>query len=164
MHKPIVAVVTIALALLTSGLVSIAKAQEERTLTTTTVADGLYMIEGAVGNIGVLTGPDGVVLIDDGLEPVAQQVLDTVRTLTGAEVDFVVNTHLHRDHTGGNVLFKESGATMIAHDNIRRRMIADAEKDGSQPAKAALPELTFSESATFHLNGREAFVFHLPHA
>ena len=129
----------------------------------TELAPGLYMLEGeggfSGGNLGLLTGEDGTVLIDDGIEPLAGEVLAVVNEVAGVPVDFVVNTHVHGDHIGGNAALHASGATILGHDNIRKRL-----RDGSATEAAAMPGITFSDSVTFHLNGHEAFVFHLEHA
>lgn len=141
---------------------SILAQQAEITFKSTELSDGLYMLEGqggfAGGNFALLTGNDGVILIDDALEPMAEKVIKAVEALTKQPVDFLINTHVHGDHIGGNAAFHKTGATIITHDNIRERMLADnADKD-------ALPEVTFSDAVTFHLNGHTAFVFHVPHA
>lgn len=143
----------------------------EITFKPTELGSGLYMLEGqggfAGGNLGLSTGEDGVVLIDDGLGGLASMTLAAVEDITGRPVDFVINTHVHGDHTGGNVALHESGATVIGHENVRRRMVEDdsVSADGSAPAaKEAMPEITFSGSMTFHLNGHEAFVFHVASA
>jgi cyclase len=131
---------------------------------------GLYMLEGqggfTGGNLGLSAGEDGVVLIDDGIGPLAPELLAAVADITRQPVDFVVNTHLHGDHTGGNAALHETGATIIGHENVRRRMVSDAASaDGSPPApEESLPAITFSRSMTFHLNGHEAFVFHVARA
>src|SRR5690606_19331557 len=91
------------------------------------LAPGLYMLEGrgsfAGGNLGLLTGEDGTVLIDDGIEPLAPEMLAAVNELAGVPVDFVINTHVHGDHTGGNAALHAEGATIIGHDNIRKRLL-----------------------------------------
>jgi cyclase len=126
------------------------------------LSEGLYMLEGqggfAGGNMGLLTGSDGVILIDDALESFSDLVIKAVEEHTQAPVDFVINTHVHGDHIGGNAALKNTGATIISHDNIRHRMLED------NKAKDALPEVTFADSVTFHLNGHTAFVFHVPQA
>ena len=128
----------------------------------TELAPGLYMLEGqggfAGGNLGLITGDDGVVLIDDGLEPLAAVTVAAIESLTGDPVDFVINTHAHGDHTGANEVLHGKGATVVAHDNLRRQMV----NDGSN--RAALPELTFTDAVTFHLNGHTANVFHVANA
>lgn len=142
------------------------------TFKSTEVAPGLYMIEGvggfAGGNLGLMTGDDGVVLIDDGLPPLSEQIIAAVGELADRPVDFLINTHVHGDHIGGNEAFEDQGATIVAHDNLRQRL----ETEGVQTAPGvtapapedALPVVTFSDSVTFHLNGREAFVFHVEKA
>lgn len=151
------------LVLCTLSFTAIASAQEENiSFKSTELAPGLYMLEGqggfAGGNLGLITGEDGVVLIDDGLEPLAAMTLAAIESLTGDPVDFVINTHAHGDHTGANEALHNNGATVVAHDNLRRQMI----KDGSN--RAALPELTFTDAVTFHLNGHTASVFHVANA
>lgn len=139
-----------------------ALAQEDISFKATAVADGLYMLEGvggfAGGNLGLLAGEDGVVLIDDGLEQYSTKLLDAVGETAGAPVDFVINTHVHGDHVGGNAALHATGARIVAHDSIRVRMV-DAEA-----APEALPELTFNNEVSFHLNGQQAHLVHLPRA
>lgn len=137
----------------------------------TDLGSGLFMLEGeggfTGGNLAISMGEDGVVLIDDGVAPLASRMLKAVTDVTGRPVDFVINTHVHGDHVGGNAALHEAGATIIAHENIRRRLIEDDTQsaDGSAPAPdELLPEITFSRSMTFHLNGHEAFVFHVERA
>jgi len=152
-----------------SGLIlllaaNIAFAQEDNlSWSRVDVAPGIVMLEGqggfTGGNLGVLTGDDGVVLIDDGLPNLTELTLTAVQAATGMPVDFVINTHAHGDHTGANAEYHQRGATVIGHDNLRTLLLADSEF----PA-AGLPELTFNDSVTFHLNGQAAYVFHIPAA
>lgn len=139
-----------------------AAAQEDISFKSTKVADGIYMLEGvggfAGGNLGLLAGDEGVVLIDDGLEQYSAKLLSAVGEAAGAPVDFVINTHVHGDHVGGNAALHAHGARVVAHDNIRVRMVA------SEAARDALPELTFNDEMTFHLNGQQARLMHVPHA
>lgn len=153
----------ILLALCTFLFAVAATAQEgEISFKSTELAPGLYMLEGqggfTGGNLGLITGDDGVVLIDDGLEPLVAITVAAIESLTGDPVDFVINTHAHGDHTGANEVLHGKGATVVAHDNLRRQMV----KDGS--SHAALPELTFTDAVTFHLNGHTAKVFHVANA
>jgi glyoxylase-like metal-dependent hydrolase (beta-lactamase superfamily II) len=159
-------------ALLTAILTLPAFAQDgEISFKTTELAPGLYMLEGeggfAGGNLGLLMGDDGVVLIDDGLPPLIGRLQAAIDELTTEPVEFLINTHVHGDHIGGNETLGKEGATIVAHDNLRRRLLADgmSTADGEVPAPAdALPVVTFSDSVTFHLNGRAAFVFHVANA
>lgn len=138
---------------------------------TTELAPGLYMIEGVGGfgggNVGLLTGDDGVMLIDDGLPPLTEPLLAAIGKLTDSPVDLLINTHVHGDHVGGNQVLGERGATIVAHDNLRKRLVAEGIPTGRGNAPAppeALPVLTFADAVTVHLNGREAYVFHVEHA
>ncbi|HZD51610.1 MAG TPA: MBL fold metallo-hydrolase [Woeseiaceae bacterium] len=147
-----------------------AGAQEaEISFKSTELAPGLYMLEGeggfAGGNPGLLTGDDGNILIDDGLEPLADTLLRAVTDVTGAPVDFVINTHVHADHTGGNAALHATGATIIGHDNVRKRLLdGSAARDGKPAPREALPQITFPDAITFHLNGHDVFIFHVAHA
>ncbi|MGH8193437.1 MAG: MBL fold metallo-hydrolase [Woeseiaceae bacterium] len=150
-------------ALVLGVLVSTSAAEQpDISFKSTELQQGLYMLEGeggfSGGNLGLLTGADGVVLIDDGVRPLAEKMLAAVNEIAGAPVDFVINTHVHGDHTGGNAALHATGATIIGHDNVWRRLL------DSKAAKETLPEVTFSDSVTFHLNGHEAFVFHVANA
>jgi glyoxylase-like metal-dependent hydrolase (beta-lactamase superfamily II) len=161
----------VALGSLGLALTSAYAQEAEISFKPTEVGSGLYLLEGeggfVGGNLGLSVGEDGVVLIDDGVGPLASKMLAAVADIAGRPVDFVVNTHVHGDHIGGNAALHESGATVIGHENVRRRLIEDdaASADGSAPApESAMPEITFSQSMTFHLNGHEAFVFHVERA
>ena len=150
---------------------ALAIAQSDISVKSTEVVPGLFMLEGeggfAGGNMGLLVGEDGVVLIDDGLEPLAPQLIAAIEEHTPQPVDFVINTHVHGDHVGANKALHMKGATVVAHDNIRKHMldVGWQTRDGYRPAvKGELPEITFSDSVSFHLNGHEALVFHLAKA
>jgi glyoxylase-like metal-dependent hydrolase (beta-lactamase superfamily II) len=150
----------------------VASAQDsEVSFKSTEVAPGIFMLEGqggfTGGNLGLLIGDEGVVLIDDGLEPLAETTLEAVSGISGEPADFVINTHVHGDHVGGNEAFHRAGATIISQDNTRSRLIATEQSgtdDDAAVAPETLPQITFSHSMTFHLNGHEAFVFHVPSA
>ncbi|MEM9301137.1 MAG: MBL fold metallo-hydrolase [Pseudomonadota bacterium] len=137
----------------------------------TEIVDGLYVIEGVGGfgggNMGLSVGEDGVVLIDDSVPPLAEKLVAAIAEITDQPVDFVVNTHVHGDHIGANELLAASGTTVVAHDNIRKRLVENGIRVGGaqRPApKGMLPVLTFSDAVTFHLNGHEAYVFHVERA
>lgn len=130
---------------------------------TTEVAEGIYMLEGAGGNIGLSVGEDGAFVIDDQFAPLSEKILAAIAEVTDKPVEFVLNTHHHGDHTGGNEAFGATGAHIVAHDNVRKRMASGGRTDfGETPPapEAALPVVTFSHTATFHWNGDEIFVFH----
>jgi len=124
---------------------------------TTDLGDGIYMLEGFGGNIGISVGDDGVFVIDDQFTPLAPKIAAAIAAITDQPVDYVINTHWHGDHTGGNAHFNEAGAVIVAHDNVRVRM---GNEGPQQSPDGALPVITFSESTTFHYNGHEIHAFH----
>lgn len=135
------------------------------------VADGIYMLTGSGGNMGLSVGEDGAFLIDDQFAPLTEQILAAVAEVSSAPVHFVLNTHWHGDHTGGNENLGEAGAMIVAHDNVRERLATtwtrmsnDEEQTVSPQPNAAIPVITFSESATFYWNGHELEAVHAPHA
>jgi glyoxylase-like metal-dependent hydrolase (beta-lactamase superfamily II) len=128
------------------------------------VAGSVYMLEGAGGNIGLSIGEDGIVMVDDQFLPLAPKIQAAVKGLSDKPLRFVLNTHWHFDHTGGNEAFGQA-ATIVAHDNVRARMKAGANLRGNKidPApKVALPVVTFGQALTLHLNGEEVRALHYP--
>ncbi|WP_051881367.1 MBL fold metallo-hydrolase [Parvularcula oceani] len=123
------------------------------------VADGLYVITGRGGNILFSTGEDGTFVVDDQFADIADTNLQLIEEVSDGPVVFVLNTHYHGDHTGGNADFTRAGATIVSHDNVRRRLSG---QDGT--AGSALPVITFSEEATFHWNGQPIRAVALPDA
>jgi cyclase len=133
------------------------------------VADGIYMLTGAGGNIGLSVGKSGTYVIDDQYAPLTDKILAAIRAITPDPVRFVVNTHWHGDHTGGNENLGKAGALLVAHENVRRRMSGEqfnATFNRSTPPspEAALPVVTFTDAVTFHWNGDEIRVHHVPPA
>ena len=116
------------------------------------VAGSFYYLQGAGGNIGLSIGEDGVVMIDDQFAPLTDKILGAIRELNDGEIRFVINTHVHPDHTGGNENLGNMGILILARDEVRVRLSA------SQP-KEALPVLTYSDAITIHLNGEEVYAF-----
>lgn len=135
------------------------------------VADGIYMLSGVGGfvggNIGLSIGKDGVVMIDDSMPPFLDKLKNAVKSVADKPVDFLINTHVHGDHTGNNNSFGEKGVRIVAHENLRKRMLKKGLKlydmEGPMP-KAALPVITFSHEMSFHLNGEDSRVIHVEHA
>jgi cyclase len=133
------------------------------------VADGLWMLTGAGGNIGVSAGPDGVFLVDDQYAPLTDKIKAAIATVSDKPVRFVLNTHWHGDHVGGNENLGKAGAVLVAHDNVRKRMSKEQFIQlfkitvPASPA-AALPLVTFAESLSFHLNGEDIDAIHVPPA
>jgi glyoxylase-like metal-dependent hydrolase (beta-lactamase superfamily II) len=129
------------------------------------IAEGIHVLQGeggfGGGNIGLLAGQDFVTLIDDGLEPLAPLLLESIEATVGRPVNFIINTHVHGDHAGGNAHFAAQGAVVFAHTNIRKRLLDDAKAAGGL---RGLPVVTFDDGVAFHLNGLDAQVFHVPGA
>lgn len=121
------------------------------------VAGTVYYLEGQGGNIGLSIGEDGVVMIDDQFAPLTDRIVAAIRQLNSGEIRFLINTHVHGDHTGGNENMGKMGVAILARDQVRVRLLAQA------PA-AALPVLTYSEAITIHLNGEEVHAFPVPPA
>jgi cyclase len=136
---------------------------------TTRVGDGIYMLTGQGGNIGVSAGPDGVFLIDDQFAPLTEKIKSAIAALSDQPVRFLLNTHWHPDHTGGNEIMGKAGTVIVAHNNVRKRLAVDnfIEMFGMEaPATdiTGLPVITFDSSLTFHLNGGEIIVSHVSNA
>ena len=133
---------------------------------TVKVSENVYMLVGSGGNIGLSIGEDGAFMIDDQFAPLTDKILAAVRTLTDQPVRFLVNTHWHGDHTGGNENLGKAGAIIVAHENVRKSMSIEHFMEAfnrSVPAspEAALPVVTFTDAMTFHWNGDDAHVFHV---
>jgi glyoxylase-like metal-dependent hydrolase (beta-lactamase superfamily II) len=131
----------------------------------TKVAGSVYMLEGAGGNIGVSIGMDGILIVDDQFAPLADKIRAALKTLGEGKLKFVLNTHWHGDHTGGNAQFSQD-ASIIAHDNVRKRLATEQkifnEKVPASP-KEALPVITFDKSLSVHFNNEEIRAIHFPH-
>jgi glyoxylase-like metal-dependent hydrolase (beta-lactamase superfamily II) len=133
---------------------------------TTALAKGVYMLAGAGGNMGLAVGEDAVFLVDDEFAPLTPKIRAAIAALSPKPVRFVLNTHWHFDHTGGNKDHGDAGALIVAHDNVRKRMSTDQFIDAlkrAEPAapKGALPVVTFNDSITFHINGDDVLAFHV---
>ena len=135
---------------------------------TVPVSAGVYMLMGQGGNIGLSIGPDGAFLIDDQFAPLTEKIKSAVAAVTPEPVRFVLNTHWHGDHTGGNENMGSAGALIVAHDNVRQRMnpadFHDLVGRSSQAPPRALPVVTFSDQINFHWNGEHLHVFHAARA
>lgn len=130
------------------------------------ITDRLYFLTGAGGNIGVLTGPDGTVMIDNQFAPLSNRINGAIKTIDPGDIRFVINTHLHGDHSGGNENFARMGSTLIAQDNVRKRMSSSstnpATKQVTPPRDAAAwPVLTFPNTMSIHLNDEDIELIHL---
>ncbi len=136
---------------------------------TTEVANGIYMLVGQGGNIGASIGEDGVFLIDDQFAPLTEKIRNALSAITVQPIKFMINTHWHFDHTGGNENLGNQGVILVAHDNVRKRMSTEGFIEAFNqtiPAapEIALPSITFSETTTFHLNGQTIEAIHVLNA
>ncbi|HEY6136588.1 MAG TPA: MBL fold metallo-hydrolase [Thermoanaerobaculia bacterium] len=125
----------------------------------------VYMLTGAGGNIGVSVGDDGIVIVDDEFAPLAPKIKEALKSISAKPIKFILNTHFHGDHTGGNEVFAKEG-TIIAHDNVRTRLAAGSKvgtHETPPAAKGALPIITFNDTATIHVNGEDIRAVHFPH-
>ena len=133
----------------------------------TKVAGNVYMLEGAGGNIGVSVGDDGLLIVDDQFAPLADKIRAALKGIADKKLKFILNTHWHGDHTGGNVVFGPE-ATIIAHDNVRKRLATEQKSTvfntTTPPSpKEALPVITFDQSLSVHFNGEDIRAIHFPH-
>ena len=133
------------------------------------LAGNVYLLTGAGGNIGLCVGDDAVFMVDDQFAPLTSKIKAAIAKLTSKPVTFLLNTHWHFDHTGGNENFGAAGAIIVGHENVRKRMSTEqfiqflGMKLKAEP-RAALPVITFAHDTTFHLNGEEIVVQHVPRA
>ena len=145
------------------------EAKPDVKIETISVAPGIYVLMGRGGNVGLTVGVDGAAIIDDQFTDMAPKIRAAVTMLTDRPVKFVINTHMHPDHTGGNDAFGKAGAVIIAQENVRKRLGAaqvDALKSTTiEPrAREALPVITFADSATLHFNDDDLEFTHVPNA
>lgn len=138
-------------------------AQNEVTIETNKLSNTVYMLKGQGGNIGISIGEDGVFVIDDQFAPLTPKILQAIRQLSEKPIKYVANTHFHGDHTGGNANFQKAGATIIAHDNVRARLLLP-KRDGSNNPKETLPVLTFNDQLSIYINDEKVSVFHVDNA
>src|SRR5438046_2855807 len=133
------------------------------------VAGNVYMLEGAGGNIGASVGEDGIVIVDDQYAPLAEKIQAALKGITDKPLRFIINTHYHFDHTGGNAFFQKQ-APIIAHDNVRKRLeeggtagnLGAVKFEHKPQSKDALPIITFDHDVTVHLNGEDIRALHFP--
>lgn len=128
------------------------------------LTDYVYMLTGQGGNIGLFVGEDGVFMIDDQFAPLTPKILAAIKTITNRPVNYLINTHWHGDHTGGNLNMAKEGAIIVSHENVRKRMSMDqvvrGRKKKASP-KQALPVITFTEDMMYHFNGDDVLITHV---
>lgn len=129
------------------------------TIKTEKLSENIYMLKGQGGNIGISVGDDGVVMIDSQFAPLTPKILAAIKTLSDKDVIFLVNTHHHGDHTGGNENISKLGTHIVAHENVRKRV-----KANSRQSKEHLPVITFNSKLSIHINGEQALIFHVENA
>ncbi len=167
----------VGLVLLACGAIAVAGGGQQQDFSkvqikATKVSGNIYMLEGAGGNIAASIGEDGIVIVDDQFAPLAEKIQASLKSLgiTDKPVRFVINTHYHGDHTGGNAPFANAGSTVIAQDNVRKRMASGGtagnggsiKMDVKPTEKEALPIITFEHDVTVHLNGEDIRALHFP--
>lgn len=142
---------------------------EDVEVTATKLSDHVFMLKGAGGNVGVLSGADGVFLVDDQYAPLADRIKAAVTQISDKPVRYLINTHWHGDHTGSNESFGEDGVVIVAHDNVRKRLGRDEfmkllKREVKAAPAAALPQVTFAHRATLHFSGEKITAYHAPYA
>ncbi|MDE2804872.1 MAG: MBL fold metallo-hydrolase [Gemmatimonadota bacterium] len=162
---PRIAAVAVVLAGIGTSALEAQQDMSDVEITTIPLESDLFMLLGRGGNIGLSVGEDGAFLIDDQFAPLTDKILAAVAEVTDQPVRWVLNTHWHGDHTGGNENLGNAGAMIVAHRNVYRRMnpaeFADLVGRSSQAPRAALPVVTFDEGVQFHWNGRRIAVTHI---
>jgi len=133
---------------------------------TTKVASNFYTLEGQGGTIGVLTGPDGVLMVDAQFAPLSDKIVAAIKQISDVRIRFLVNTHVHGDHTGGNENIGKLGAVIIARENLRTRLAKPAPQANGQPGvpapPIALPVLTYDGALTIHMDGEDVQLIAVP--
>lgn len=135
---------------------------------TTKVTDNFYTLEGQGGTIGVLTGPDGIFMVDTQFAPLTDKIVAAIKQVSNQPIKFVVNTHVHGDHTGGNENLGKMGVTIVAREQLRNRLMHPAPAANGTPGvpapPAALPMMTYNGPVTFHMDGEEIQLIPIPAA
>lgn len=129
------------------------------------ITDRVYLLKGSGGNIGLLTGADGLLMVDDQFAPLSEKIAKAINGVDAGPVRFLVNTHIHGDHTGGNENFKKMGVTIVAHDVVRQRMSKESTNTRTNQTvpprdKSAWPEITFADRMNVHLNDEDIELYH----
>ena len=137
---------------------------EEINIETIKLTNKVYMLTGEGGNIAVFIGDDGVFVIDDQYAHLSDKIQGAIKNLSDKSIIFLVNTHHHGDHTGGNENMTNLGATIIAHDNVRKRLSNQTDSEGNTLPIKALPVITFNDKLSLHINGEQVLVFHVDNA
>ncbi len=143
---------------------------QEVTISIDPLSQNTFMLTGRGGNIGVYVGNNHVFMVDDQFAPLSNKIKAAISTLTNKPITYLVNTHMHGDHTGGNINFNTENTTLVAHDNVRKRLEAKGKKNVSenkmsqQDYEKSLPEITFSEGMTFYDDNETIMALHVHNA
>ena len=138
-------------------------------ITTEQLSDHIYLLYGAGGNLAFLTGEQSTFVVDGQYEPMAKRIQETIRSISDRPIEYMLNTHWHGDHTGGNAMYADAGTTLMAHQNVRKRMregrskMAAGREIPPAPAKA-LPVVTFSDEMELYFEGEPILIFHVHQA
>ena len=162
--KKIYLLIFLALGILTASFAIVQQDYSNVEIKATKVAGNVYMLQGRGGNIGVSVGEDGVLMVDDQFAPLAEKIKAAIKELGGDSPKFILNTHYHGDHTGGNSEFSAEG-TIVAHSNVRKRLTTEQTRRGQvvpPKPKEAWPIITFTSDLSIHFNGEEIKVIHYP--
>ena len=138
--------------------------KKEIKIEATKLTDQIYKLKGRGGNIGLFIGDDGVFMIDDQFAPLTQKILEAIQKITNKPLKYLINTHWHGDHTGGNENIAKEGAIIVAHKNVRKRMSVDQFVRGKvkkASPKSALPVITFTEDIMMHFNNDAVLITHI---
>jgi cyclase len=162
---------TLLVTVLIGGLIYFAPAgqADEVKIETVQLTKQIFMMTGKGGNLGLFIGEDGTFLIDDQFAPLTEKIVAAIKSVGGDVPKFLINTHYHGDHTGGNENLGRGGTLIFSHDNVRERLssgsfIAAFKAQRPAVSEEGLPVVTFSEDITFHLNGDSLHAMHAPHA
>jgi len=160
---------TILMVCISIGLSNAQSRFDDVVIKTNKVTDQIYMLEGSGGNIGVMIGGDGVFMIDDQYAPLSEKIKTAIGTLSDKRIKYLINTHWHGDHTGGNENFAKDGAIIVAQENVRERKSTEQHNKAFNRTTPAAPQITwptitFKENMTFHINGQKVVLMHVHNA
>jgi glyoxylase-like metal-dependent hydrolase (beta-lactamase superfamily II) len=156
----------VAIAAVSGGIVLAQQDFSQVQIKTTKIGGNFYTLEGSGGTIGVLAGPDGVLMVDAQFAPLSDKIVAAIKQISDGRIRFLVNTHVHGDHTGGNENIGKLGATIMARENLRARLMKPAPLANGQPgvptAAVGLPVVTYDAPIVFHMNGEDVQLIPVP--